>query len=90
VKGVALMPRLASTTRRASADLRQCVLRARSAADITQESAALDLGVSVDTIQRWESGSVRPDVAKLLDAPKLGPFFSAELEQMLAARRAVA
>jgi hypothetical protein len=44
----------------------------------------------VDTIQRWESGSVRPDVAKLLDAPKLGPFFSAELEQMLAARRAVA
>lgn len=80
--------KLATTTSRATAELRTAVRRARNSAGLSQEEAALDMGVSHDSVSRWENGDARPDFAKLLDAPKMGPAFSAELERLLAARRA--
>jgi DNA-binding XRE family transcriptional regulator len=72
----------------ASALLRRCVRRARIAASLTLEGAALDAGVSVDTIKRWERGSASPKVDKLLDAPKLGPHFRAQWDLAFGGRRA--
>lgn len=72
----------------ASEQLRLAVCAAREAAGLSLLRCALDVRVSHDTIMAWEHGDSRPDVAKLLEAPKMGPAFSAALEQMLAARRA--
>lgn len=80
--------KLASSTPRATAELRTAVRRARNSAGLSQEEAALDVGVSPDSISRWENGAAKPDFAKLLDAPIMGPAFSVELDRMLAARRA--
>jgi|GEM_PF-3111081 len=71
-----------------SARLRGCVRRARFSASLTLEGAALDVGVHFETIKRWESGKVAPNVAKLLDAPKIGPFFRQEWDRVFSARRA--
>jgi len=71
-----------------SALLRGCVRRARIAASLTQEGAALDVGVHVGTLQRWERGESALDVQKLLDAPKMGPFFCREWDRVFGARRA--
>lgn len=72
----------------ASLHLRLCVRAARRTAGMSIMRCALDLGVSHDTVMRWESGDARPDVAKLLDAPKMGPAFASELAKLAAARRA--
>jgi DNA-binding XRE family transcriptional regulator len=71
-----------------SARLRGCVRRARFAASLTLEGAALDVGVHFETIKRWESGKVAPNVAKLLDAPKIGPYFREQWDLAFGARRA--
>lgn len=80
--------RLASTARRTTARLRHCVRRARAAVGLTREACARDVGVSDDTVLRWESGRSKPDIDALLDAPLMGPAFAEELRQLLAARRA--
>ena len=71
-----------------SALLRRCVRKARFAASLTLEGAALDVGVHFETIKRWESGKVSPNVAKLLDAPKMGPLFREQWDLAFGGRRA--
>ena len=71
-----------------SALLRGCVRKARIAASLTLEAAALDVGVHVETLKRWERGSVSPKVDKLLDAPKIGPKFREQWDRAFGARRA--
>lgn len=68
--------------------LRGCVRKARIAASLTLEAASFDVGVHWETIKRWESGKTSPDVQKLLDAPKIGPFFRAQWDLAFGARRA--
>jgi DNA-binding XRE family transcriptional regulator len=83
-------PKLASTVAGASAELRHCVRRARRATGLNRDAAARDVGVSSDSIKRWEGGKTKPDFAKLFDAPVMGPAFRAELERLLASRRRAA
>lgn len=71
-----------------SALLRGCVRKARIAASLTQEGAALDVGVHLDTLKRWERGEVEPKVGKLLDAPKMGRHFREQWDLVFGARRA--
>lgn len=68
----------------ATAGLRHCVRRARLAAGLSREAAALDVGVSDDSILRWEQGTAEPKCSLLLDAPLMGPFFRAEMQRFLA------
>jgi DNA-binding XRE family transcriptional regulator len=39
----------------------------RKLAGLTQEEAANELGVSHDTISRWESGSTQPTAPQIID-----------------------
>ncbi len=68
--------------------LRACVRRARIAASLNSEGAALDVGVSVGTINRWERGTASPKVEKLLAAPKIGPYFREQWDRAFGVRRA--
>src|SRR4051812_21186975 len=67
--------------------LAQCVRRARIAAGLTQENAALDLGVDVRTLRRWESGTHLVDVEVLHDAPKMGPAWRVQHDLMFSPTR---
>ena len=44
---------------------------ARNAAKLTQESAAESLGVSRQTVSKWENGSADPSTTNLLALAKL-------------------
>ncbi len=39
----------------------------RKAADLTQEAAAAEIGVSHDTISRWETGATQPTSLQIID-----------------------
>jgi len=39
----------------------------RKMASLTQEEAAKELGVSHDTISRWESGATQPNALQVVD-----------------------
>jgi len=39
----------------------------RKAAGLTQEEAATELGVSHDTISRWEAGTTQPTAPQIID-----------------------
>jgi DNA-binding XRE family transcriptional regulator len=41
--------------------------RLRKIAGLTQEETAVQLGVSHDTISRWESGSTQPTAPQIID-----------------------
>lgn len=56
----------------ASELLRLAVCSARARTKLSLLRAALDVRCDKDTITSWERGESRPDVAKLLDAPKMG------------------
>jgi hypothetical protein len=74
----------------ATEQLRLAVCSAREATGLSLLRAALDVKCSPDTILAWEHGDSRPDVAKLLDAPKMGPAFAAELGRVISLRLAAA
>lgn len=74
--------------RPASAQLALAVRSARVMAGLSQLRASLDVGCDLATLKAWERGERRPDVAKLLEAPKVGPAFAAELSKLVEARRA--
>jgi DNA-binding transcriptional regulator YiaG len=82
------MSKLATLPTSATELLRLAVRSARKATGLSLLHCSIDVKVSTDTIMSWEAGRTRPDVAKLLDAPKMGPAFRAELERALAERRA--
>jgi transcriptional regulator with XRE-family HTH domain len=72
----------------ASEQLALAVRAARKAAGLSLLKASIDVKVDLRSIKSWERGEARPDVAKLLDAPRLGPAFAAELAKLAEARRA--
>lgn len=39
----------------------------RKMAELTQEEAATELGVSHDTISRWETGTTQPTAPQIID-----------------------
>lgn len=82
------MAKVATLPMPASELLRLAVRSARKATGLSLLRCAIDVRCSTDTIIAWEHGASRPDVGKLLDAPVMGPAFSAELERLLAGRKA--
>jgi hypothetical protein len=48
----------------------------------------VDVKIDLRTLKGWLRGETRPDVAKLLEAPRLGPAFALELAKVAEARRA--
>ena len=52
---------------------------ARNAAGLTQESAAESLGVSRQTVSKWENGSADPSTTNLLALAKLYGVAAEEL-----------
>jgi DNA-binding XRE family transcriptional regulator len=75
----------ATTTR---ALLAQCLKRARIAAGLTQEEAALDLGgLDPRTIRRWERGTHRLDQEVLHNGPKMGPAWRVQHDLMFGPTR---
>ena len=52
---------------------------ARNAAKLTQESAAESLGVSRQTVSKWENGSADPSTTNLLALAKLYGVAAEEL-----------
>lgn len=78
-------PSIASSRRSGTATLRHCVRRARVRMGWTQEQAAHECGVSLDTWQRWEAGKTAIRVTVLLDSPVADTFLD---ELMLSRRRA--
>lgn len=68
----------------ASAQLALCVRSARVMAGLSQLKASVDTKVDLRTWRGWERGLTKPDVAKLLEAPKVGVRFAAELQKLAA------
>ncbi len=77
-------PSIVSSRRSGTATLRHCVRRARVRLGWTQEQAAFQCGVSLDTWQRWESGKTSIRVTVLLDSPMADTF----LDELVMSRRA--
>ena len=77
-------PSIASSRRSGTATLRHCVRQARVRLGWTQEQAAFQCGVSLDTWQRWESGKTSIRVTVLLDSPMADVF----LDELMMSRRA--
>lgn len=77
-------PSIASSRRSGTATLRCCVRRARLRMGWTQEQAAHECGVSLDTWQRWEAGKTAIRVTVLLDSPMADTF----LDELMLSRRA--
>jgi len=46
---------------------KQTLKQLRKAASLTQDEAAKKLGVSHDTISRWESGATQPTALQIVD-----------------------
>lgn len=78
-------PSIASSRQSGTATLRHCVRRARVRLGWTQELAAHECGVSLDTWQRWEAGKTAIRVTVLLDSPMADTFLD---ELMLSRQRA--
>lgn len=78
-------PSIGGPRKTGTATLRHCVRRARVRLGWTQEQAAFQCGVSLDTWQRWESGKTSIRVTVLLDSPMADTFLD---ELMLSRQRA--
>ena len=55
----------------------ETLLHARLDAGMSQESVAFELGLSVNTIYKWEHGKSQPDICQLL-----GLFATLDLDPM--------
>jgi len=73
---------------RSSALLQECIKCARITCSFTREDAARDIGVSRESLWRWENGLASPKVEKILEAPKMGPAFREQWDRVFGVRRA--